>query len=56
MYKQYRSRRSVAIPTHQHKSVLLCYSKSTSPLALADCDNGGISNIIECQNGVEVIH
>ncbi|MBK9995063.1 MAG: hypothetical protein IPP01_14055 [Saprospiraceae bacterium] len=23
----------------------------TSPLALADCDNGGISNIIECQNG-----
>ncbi|MBK9995058.1 MAG: hypothetical protein IPP01_14030 [Saprospiraceae bacterium] len=26
----------------------------TSPLALADCDNGGISNIIECQN--EEIH
>ncbi len=23
----------------------------TSPLALADCDNGGISNIIECENG-----
>jgi hypothetical protein len=22
-----------------------------SPIALADCDNGGISNIIECQNG-----
>ncbi|MBK7226321.1 MAG: hypothetical protein IPH96_13290 [Saprospiraceae bacterium] len=23
----------------------------TSPLALADCDNGGINNIIECQTG-----
>ncbi len=23
----------------------------TSPIALADCDNGGISNIVECQNG-----
>ena len=23
----------------------------TSPLALADCDGGGISNLIECQNG-----
>ena len=23
----------------------------TSPMALADCDGGGISNLIECQNG-----
>jgi len=22
-----------------------------SPLAIADCDNGGISNVVECQNG-----
>ncbi|MBK7468378.1 MAG: hypothetical protein IPJ43_17140 [Saprospiraceae bacterium] len=23
----------------------------TSPLALEDCDNGGIINLVECQNG-----
>ena len=36
------------------ESVDICayvLANPTSPMALADCDGGGISNLIECQNG-----
>ncbi|MBK7226308.1 MAG: hypothetical protein IPH96_13225 [Saprospiraceae bacterium] len=51
MYKQYRSSDPCS---NTYTSAQICtyvIANPTSPLALADCDNGGISNIIECQNG-----